>query len=222
MLSISFEPSGIRFWEVSLIFHIRALGRVSLCIFCLICIFSGTLSDVRGDSLETGTPEFASMPGATIDSISTDQFHLRPGPPKGSDTTGVAKLDQIVVTANRRQRLLEASQSLSVIKPSEWIGTNKTLADVVAEQTGVQTRRYGGTGSFQVEIDVATGTVVATLPGVKDAFGGICYDDVEGKLYVGERDATEMGIRVFKDNVQVGSTIKTLNSLPSTGMAIVR
>lgn len=73
-----------------------------------------------------------------------------------------------------------------------------------------------------VEIDVATGTAVATLPGLKDAFGGIYYDDVEGKLYVGERDATEMGIRVFKDNVQVGSTIKSSNSLPSTGMAIVR
>lgn len=44
-----------------MIFHIRSLGRVSLCIFCLICIFSGTLSDVRGDSFETGTPESETM-----------------------------------------------------------------------------------------------------------------------------------------------------------------
>jgi len=73
-----------------------------------------------------------------------------------------------------------------------------------------------------VEIDVATGTVIATLSGVNDAFGGIYYDDVEGKLYVGERDATEMGVRVFKDNVQVGSIIKSSNSLPPTGMVIVR
>jgi hypothetical protein len=73
-----------------------------------------------------------------------------------------------------------------------------------------------------VEIDASTGTVVATLPGVIDAFGGIYYDDFEGKLYVGERDATEMGVRVFKDNVQVGSTIKSSNSLPPTGMVIVR
>jgi hypothetical protein len=73
-----------------------------------------------------------------------------------------------------------------------------------------------------MEIDVATGKVVATLPGVKDAFGGICYDDVEGMLYVCERDANEMGVRVFKDNVQVGSIIRSSNSLPPTGMVIVR
>ncbi len=73
-----------------------------------------------------------------------------------------------------------------------------------------------------VEIDAATGTAVATLPGAKDAFGGIYYDDVEGKLYVGERDATEMGVRVYKDNVEVGSAIKSSNSLPPTGMVIVR
>jgi DNA-binding beta-propeller fold protein YncE len=72
-----------------------------------------------------------------------------------------------------------------------------------------------------VEIDAAAGTVVATLPNVKDAFGGIYYDDVDSKLYVGERDATEMGVRVFKDNVQVGSTLKSSNSLPPTGMVIV-
>ncbi len=73
-----------------------------------------------------------------------------------------------------------------------------------------------------VEIDAATGTVVTTLLNVKDAFGGIYYDDVDSKLYVGERDATEMGVRVYKDNVQVGSTIKSSNSLPPTGMVIVR
>lgn len=73
-----------------------------------------------------------------------------------------------------------------------------------------------------VEIDASTGAVVATLPGVIDAFGGICYDDVEGNLYVGECDVTEMGIRVFKDNVQIGPTISSENSLPPTGMVIVR
>lgn len=73
-----------------------------------------------------------------------------------------------------------------------------------------------------VEIDAASGAIVATLPGVKDAFGGIYYDDVDSKLYVGERDSVEMGVRVFKDNVQVGLTLKSANSLPPTGMVVVR
>jgi hypothetical protein len=73
-----------------------------------------------------------------------------------------------------------------------------------------------------VELDVATGSIVATLPNVKDAYGGIYYDTIDSTLYVGERDATEMGIRVFKNNVQVGSTIKSSKSLPPTSMVIVR
>ncbi len=73
-----------------------------------------------------------------------------------------------------------------------------------------------------VELDVETGTIVSTLPNIKDAFGGIYYDDVDGKLYVGERDSVEMGVRVFKENVQVGAPIKSTNSLPPTGMVVVR
>ncbi|KMQ49630.1 TonB-dependent receptor [Chitinispirillum alkaliphilum] len=59
------------------------------------------------------------------------------------------ELEQIVVTAGRRQKLLEKTQSFSVIRPEEWQGTTKSVADVIAEQTGIQTIRYGGTGSFQ-------------------------------------------------------------------------
>ena len=73
-----------------------------------------------------------------------------------------------------------------------------------------------------VELDVAGGTIVATLPNVKDAFGGIYYDDAKSRLYVGERDSVEMGVRIFENNQQVGSTIKSSNSLPPTGMMIVR
>lgn len=159
-----------------MVFHVRSLGRVFICIFCHICIFSGTLSDVRGDSLGTGLAEAATMSGVIRDSISTDQYHLRSNPPQRSDTTDVVTLGQLVVTANRRQRLLETSQALSVIKPDEWIGTNKTLADVVAEQTGVQTRRYGGTGSFQtVTIRGVQGNeVLVLLDGIplNSAMGG--------------------------------------------------
>ncbi len=93
-----------------------------------------------------------------------------------TDTNGIQILDKIVVTANRRQHLLESSQSMSIIKQGEWIGTSKTVADVVAEQTGVQTRRYGGTGSFQtVTIRGVQGNqVLVLLDGIplNSAMGG--------------------------------------------------
>jgi hypothetical protein len=73
-----------------------------------------------------------------------------------------------------------------------------------------------------IEIDASTGNVVAVLPNVKDAFGGIYYDDFEGKLYVGERDPAEMGVRIFKDNIQIGTTIKSSKGLPPTGLVIVQ
>ncbi len=61
----------------------------------------------------------------------------------------IVELDKIIVRANMKQRLLEATQSFIIIKSDEWKGTGKSVADVIAEQAGVQTRRYGGTGSFQ-------------------------------------------------------------------------
>ncbi|MFP4164123.1 MAG: YncE family protein [Chitinispirillaceae bacterium] len=73
-----------------------------------------------------------------------------------------------------------------------------------------------------VEIDAESGTVVTVLPKVKDAFGGIHYDAVDEKLYVGERDTDEMGVRVYQNNKQVGSTIKGSNSLPPTDITVVR
>ncbi len=73
-----------------------------------------------------------------------------------------------------------------------------------------------------VELDASTGTVSVTLPGVKDGFGGIYYDSVASRLYVGERDTTEMGVRVFENNIQVGATIKSSASLPPNGMIVVR
>jgi outer membrane receptor protein involved in Fe transport len=102
---------------------------------------------------------------------------LSPKFPKNSyDTTNIVQLDRILVTASRRQRLLEASQSISIIRASDWAGTNKGIADVVAEQTGVQTRRYGGTGSFQtVSIRGVQGNeVLVLLDGIplNSAMGG--------------------------------------------------
>ncbi|NLG16774.1 MAG: TonB-dependent receptor [Fibrobacter sp.] len=76
------------------------------------------------------------------DSISTNL-------PQSNDSAEISALEKMAVTALRRQKLLEASHSLSIIRKDEWAATNKSLADIIAEQTGVQTRRYGGTGSFQ-------------------------------------------------------------------------
>ncbi len=68
---------------------------------------------------------------------------------QSNDSAEISALEKMIVTALRRQKLLEASHSLSIIRKDEWAATNKSLADIIAEQTGVQTRRYGGTGSFQ-------------------------------------------------------------------------
>jgi hypothetical protein len=73
-----------------------------------------------------------------------------------------------------------------------------------------------------VEIDASSGAVVTTLPEITDAFGGICYDSESEKLYVGERDSIDVGIRVFEDNAQVAGPVKSSNSLPPAGMVIVR
>jgi len=73
-----------------------------------------------------------------------------------------------------------------------------------------------------VEVDAAAGTVVETLPGVKDAFGGLCYDAASAKLYVGERDSSAIGVHVYENNVHVAGPIMSENSLPPSGMAIVR
>jgi outer membrane receptor protein involved in Fe transport len=60
-----------------------------------------------------------------------------------------AQLQKMVVTSGRRQRILESNRSVILIGPEEWLGTNKSVADVIAEHTGIQTRKYGGMGSFQ-------------------------------------------------------------------------
>jgi DNA-binding beta-propeller fold protein YncE len=81
---------------------------------------------------------------------------------------------------------------------------------------------YIGWKNIQVlEIDLSTGTVLATLPGVKDAFGGICYDKKDGTLYVGERDSLDCGIRIFKNNMQQGSVVKGAKGLPPTSLAVI-
>ena len=61
----------------------------------------------------------------------------------------IKSLDKMVVEATRQQRQLETGRSLSIIRSDEWAGTTMSLADIIGRQSGVQTRRYGGAGSFQ-------------------------------------------------------------------------
>jgi hypothetical protein len=76
----------------------------------------------------------------------------------------VTKLDKMVVTADRRQKLMQTAQSLTIITPDAWIGTAKSIADVLAEQTGIQSRRFGGMGSYQtVSIRGVEGSEVLVL-----------------------------------------------------------
>ncbi len=73
-----------------------------------------------------------------------------------------------------------------------------------------------------VELDASSGTIVDTLPGVKDAFGGIFFDPVSGSLYVGELDSAEVGVKVFEDNVQTAGPLTSSISLPPASMVMVR
>lgn len=73
-----------------------------------------------------------------------------------------------------------------------------------------------------LEIDAAAGKVTQTLPGIVDAFGGICYDSTDELLYVGERSVEHAGIRIFKNNKQIIATVKGNKCLPPTSMVIFR
>lgn len=73
-----------------------------------------------------------------------------------------------------------------------------------------------------LEIDAAAGTVATTLSGITDAYGGICYDDVTGKLFVGERSADGMGVLVFENNTLTAGPLTSATSLPPSSMALVR
>jgi len=86
--------------------------------------------------------------------------------------------DTIIVTAGKKWRLLETPQSYSIITSEDWKGTNINIADLIAEQTGVQTRRYGGTGSFQsVSIRGIEGDKVLVL------LDGIPLNSIMGEVF---------------------------------------
>ncbi len=134
-------------------------------------------------------------------------FISNPGSPY---ITGDGAIEQLDLT----------SKEVTTIIDETTLGGNP---NEIVHKTGSRfyvTNYIGWKNVKVVEIDAASGKVVATLPGVKDAFGGIFYDEVTEKLYIGERDSVETGIRIFKENVQVGQIIKT--NLPPIDMVVVR
>ncbi len=157
-----------------LVSYFRSAGAASYT-FLFLCLFYPTKSLASGDTLAADSSIAISKSHSRPDSALSTPVYTQPQRNR-SNTAGIATLEKMVVTASWRQRLLESSQSLAIIKPDEWVGTNKSIADVVAEQTGVQTRRYGGTGSFQtVSIRGVQGNeVLVLLDGIplNSAMGG--------------------------------------------------
>ncbi|MCX7726782.1 MAG: TonB-dependent receptor plug domain-containing protein [Chitinispirillaceae bacterium] len=78
-----------------------------------------------------------------------DSTHLQKNQLLNTNKDKIIELDTISVVDRKNNKVFTSHFSFSVIKSSEWLGTNKTLADIISEQTGIQTRRYGGSGSFQ-------------------------------------------------------------------------
>lgn len=67
---------------------------------------------------------------------------------KTNNYSEFVKLDKVYVDAVA-EREFQSNQSVTIIKPEKWTDTRKNLADVMSGIPGVQTRKYGGQGSFQ-------------------------------------------------------------------------
>jgi outer membrane cobalamin receptor len=86
------------------------------------------------------------------DSIKHSEYSLAIDTVKPVETTTadtrLVKLDKVYVDAVA-EREFRSNQSVSIIKVDNVAGYRKTIADIIAEEPGVQTRKYGGEGSFQ-------------------------------------------------------------------------
>ena len=120
------------------------------------------------------------------------------------------------------EKIVLATKTVSTVMTEATLGGNPNQI-VHKSGTRFYVQTYVGWKNVAVkEIDAATGAVIATLPDIVDAFGGIYYDDFENKLYVGERDPATVGVKVFENNVKTAGPLKTDASLPPTGMVVLR
>jgi len=86
---------------------------------------------------------------ATSDTIAVSRNTVPMHDTSAGNSDNVPELDRMTVTGNRFGKEMATAQSIAILRPQEWIGTGRELADILASQSGVQTRRFGGRGSFQ-------------------------------------------------------------------------
>ncbi|MGL1933734.1 MAG: TonB-dependent receptor [Fibrobacterales bacterium] len=85
-------------------------------------------------------------------------------------TSGFALPSDTIIVSEKlpTASTLYKNQSTVIIKESEWLGKENSLADILAKQTAVQTRQFGGIGSFQS----------VTIRGQSGSRVMVCIDDV--------------------------------------------
>ena len=72
-------------------------------------------------------------------------------------------------------------------------------------------------------VNLTSKIVGAALPNITDSFGGLVFDDVSGKLFVGDRDFSNPGVKIY--NPATGATTPVSGGdplLPPSSLAIVR
>jgi len=114
---------------------------------------------------------------------------------------------------------------------TDWQATTLFSGEAIAGNiTSVvcdtQARCYASVGKSWpntqiLSLDFKTRTVQDSLPGLKEAGGGLAWDAKTGRLWVGERNATQSGLVVFDaQREKVGATLKT--GLPPADLHLAR
>jgi DNA-binding beta-propeller fold protein YncE len=163
--------------------------------------------DTANDSI-TDTIPLAFKNGFAMAHYDGVLYITNPGSPSANDDGAIEAL----TLATKEVRTVIEESTLGG-NPNQIIHKNGTRF-YVQNYVGWQDVRV-------IEIDVADGTIVATLGDIKDAFGGIVYESATDRLYVGERNGANMGIRVYENNQPTGTPIKSDESLPPIGMALI-
>lgn len=132
-----------------------------------------------------------------------------PGDPFSVDRGGIEKVD------------LATKEVTTILEESTLGGSPNEI--IHKEGSRFYITNYIGWKNVQVlEIDISTKSIIAKLPSITDAFGGIYFDHDLKALYVGERDSIELGVKIFKDNVKTAGPIKSNKSLPPVGIVVIK
>ena len=116
---------------------------------------------------------------------------------QSNDTTYTQTLSRTQVTAQVRP-VDAIGASAIIITPTEWEGRGQSLADLLATHAGIQTRRYGGLGSYQsVSIHGVAGNKIAIC------IDGVPLENDDGTaVNLGALDLNQFErIEVYKDQV---------------------